>query len=111
MKRAFLFLLLSIFYTCPAWAQRPLTIVGGVVTANVADTNDFQVILTANVTGVTLTATTGSANTPVTPATGYQVSMRFTQDATGSRTVAFGGNITTSCSVNGTAGAVTICRW
>jgi hypothetical protein len=37
--------------------------------------------------------------------------MRFVQDATGSRTVTFGGNITTSCSVNATALAVTICRW
>jgi len=98
---------------CPifAYAQRPLTIVGGVVTANVADTNDFQVTLMANVTGVTLTSTTGSANTPVTPATGYQITMRFVQDATGSRTVVFGGSISTSCSVNATANSVTICRW
>jgi len=98
---------------CPifAYAQRPLTIVGGVVTANVADTNDFQVTLTANVTGVTLVSTTGSANTPVTPATGYQITMRFVQDATGSRTVVFGGSISTSCSVNSTANSVTICRW
>jgi hypothetical protein len=51
--------LLLVCLLCPvfAHAQRPLTIVSGVVTANVADTNDFQVALTANVTGVTLSTT------------------------------------------------------
>lgn len=93
------------------FAQRPVLIVGGVATANVADANDFQVILTANVTGVTLVSTTGTSSTPVTPATGYQITMRFVQDATGSRTVAFGGNITSSCTINATALSVTICRW
>lgn len=105
--------LLLVCLLCPtfAYAQRPLTIVGGAVTANVADTNTFQVILTGNVTGVTLVSTTGSASTPVTPNTGYQVTMSFVQDATGSRTVTFGGNITSSCTINATALAVTICRW
>jgi hypothetical protein len=93
------------------FAQRPISIVGGVVTANVADTSDFQVILSANVTGVTLVSTTGTSNNAVTPSTGYQVTMRFVQDATGSRTVVFGGNISTSCTVNATALSVTICRW
>lgn len=104
MRKILLFSLLLAAFAFPVKAQRIITITGGTVTANVTDNPDFLVNLTMNVTGVTLTST-------VTPATGYIVSMKFVQDATGSRTVAFGGNITTSCSVNGTAGAVTICRW
>ena len=100
MRRLLLLLLLA----SPAMAQRIVLISGGTVTANVTDSADFYVTLNQNVTGVTLTST-------VTPATGYLVSMKFVQDATGSRTVVFGGNISTACVVNSTANSVTICRW
>src|SRR5205809_55675 len=101
MKRfVFLFLLAVL----PAMAQRIVTITGGTITANVTDSADFYITLNQNVTGVTLTST-------VTPATGYLVSMKFVQDATGNRTVVFGGNISTSCAINSTASSVTICRW
>lgn len=101
MKRL---VLLFLLVASPAMAQRIVLITGGTVTANVTDSADFYVTLNQNVTGVTLTST-------VTPATGYLVSMKFVQDATGSRTVAFGGNISTACVVNSTANSVTICRW
>jgi len=97
-------LLLLFLLASPVMAQRIVLISGGTVTANVTDSADFYVTLNQNVTGVTLTST-------VTPATGYLVSMKFVQDATGSRTVIFGGNISTACVVNSTANSVTICRW
>jgi hypothetical protein len=100
-----LFSLLMLAMGGSSFAQRIVIPSAGVVTANVNDYNDFMVNLTGNISGVTLSAPV------VTPATGYQVTMRFVQDATGSRTVTFGGNITSSCTINATANSVTICRW
>lgn len=107
--RFFRVLALILFCTSPVFAQRLLPINNGVVTANVNDLGannnvlSFQVILNQNVSSVVLSA-------PV-PANGVIVTAIFTQDSIGGRTVAFGGNLTTTCSITTTANATTICRW
>lgn len=102
MKRYLALLLL--FVAIPAFGQRPVKSSGGVLSVPVDQDVNFQTVATENISSVTLVTTSATPNNK-------QISLVFTQDATGGRTVVFGGNLTTTCSITTTANATTICRW
>jgi hypothetical protein len=98
MIRKLTFLIVLITLAFPLRAQTQVPIVSGAVTIDVSQSNAWKVILTANVTSLTLRN----------PQPGQIISVLFTQDATGGRTVTFGGNIVTTLSVTSTASASTL---
>lgn len=97
-------ILLAFLWGLPAFAQQQIPITGGVVTADMSSgVTSFKINLNQNVTSVVLTGQRpGSGGNTVI------CTLFFTQDAIGSWTVFFGGNINGGFPVTGTAGATTI---
>ena len=98
-KVALLFLML---FGVAAHAQQRVPINSGVVSINTDQSQRYlKVTLNQNVTTFTFTGT---------PVPGTPLTVLFTQDATGGRTVTgFDANVTNSCSISSTASATTIC--
>jgi hypothetical protein len=106
MKRLLLQLALAamLILSCPALlhAQQNVPIVSGVATVNVSGgQNSFRVFLSANVTSFKFTN----------PTPGQIVTVLFTQDSTGGRTVTFASGITGAGTVTSTAGASTVLQF
>lgn len=100
MKRL---LLLFALFVLPTLAQQQVPIVSGVATVDVAHNQVFKVLLTQNVTSLTLT--TSSPSIPG----GLQVSIIFSQNSTGGYTVAFS-NLNGTCTVATAASVTTVCQ-
>lgn len=101
MKRAALVLLLSLFAIATYAQQIPSF--GTVAIPVTANQNAFTVLLTQNVTSFSFTGSLQSA--PL-------VSVTFIQNSTGGFTVTgFASNITSNCSVSGTANTATVCLY
>lgn len=102
MMKRLMFILTLLFLAIPVMAQQQVPISGGVATIDVTSGNYFKLILNQNVTSLSFT--------PI-PAPPKQITILFTQDATGGRTVAFATGITSTCSVSSTANSSSICQF
>ena|SRR5260221_13450313 len=100
MKRYLALFLL--FVAIPAFGQRPVKSSGGVLSVPVDQDVNFQTIVTENISSVSLVTTSATPNNK-------QIAVLFTQDSIGGRTVAFGGNLTTTCSITAKIGRAS-CR-
>jgi hypothetical protein len=100
MKRLLLLLLLAI----PCLAQQTILVQvnSGVLTLDVERYQSFKVTLGQNVSSLVLQTTTGIPPNKT-------ISITFTQDGTGGRTVSFG-SVNNPCSVATAASATTICQ-
>lgn len=99
--------LLAIFLllACSAFAQQTINVFisSGVLTLDVERYQSFRVLLNQNVTSVVLQTTNAIPSNKT-------ISITFTQDATGSRTVSFGAVVSNACTVGSTANSTTVCQ-
>lgn len=98
----FAILLAILLWVPAASAQQQVFSVSGVLTLDLSKgNNSFKVLLSQAVTSVVFG----------TPQPGMNITVTFTENATGGFAVTFGGNVANACTVNMAANATTVCQF